>query len=900
MINLKTIILHAAVLFFTISSISAQVATGGSYSLEQTVIANGGGSSSSTGYSIDMTFAQTLAGGSMLGSPYDMKSGFWWGASIPTTTSVASSANPSVFGQNVTFTATVSPIPSGGTVTFVVDGNPLCAAVAVDGMGQSACSTSSLSIAGSPHSVVADYSGSSPYLASSGTLAGGQVVNKSPTTTTVASNNNPSVFGENVSFTATVVAAAPGAGTPSGTVTFNIDGNLYCVGTPLTAGVSDPCTLAGLPALPAGNRVVVAIYNGDANFLTSAGTLAGGQVVGQAATTIAITGDTPDPTIIGQAYTVSWLVSVTAPGAGTPTGTVTVSDGTDECSAPVGDGSCSLTSTTMGTKTLVAIYAGDANFAGSVSPGVSHVVNLQISGTVRNGTTLAPMAGVTVLLYQEPSSTPFDSAVTNASGVYAFQGQFTGSVGVQPSPIYPPYYEPSGRFYTLAGANISGADFLWYATLGDFPRKLSFPTQYIEPGAAGSMPVMLNSLGNEGLVSLSFTYDINPFAQAPTVVCGANAPGCMITLDNSVFGTVGVTIVPDGGVFTRPDGTPARGPEAAGPNEIARIDFQTVATGLPSTDFTIGNVPTPGIVLETGTNNLLLAHVLLPMRVVFVQGIEGDVSGRNAGNGVVDAADVVTVRRFVAGLESPVATHNEFQRVDTAPATTKGNGVIDATDVIQVRRYGAGLDAPQSAGGPGAALPPPPPAPAEQPEAATEDGRAMTLGTVNAVTGSRVTVPVEVVTDGDELAMSFTVRYDDTRLANPAVSLSDGPRNGVTLTVGTEQPGLIRILIDANTYFGKTAKDGTSLVDITFDVLRTSPSGDTEVEITDLVTSDADARELKTRATSGRVSIAGPNPFDPKGGKLTRRPVPPEEFDIIGEVTRRSSFIILRPRSERP
>ncbi len=45
---------------------------------------------------------------------------------IPTITTVISSVNPSAYGQTVTFTATVSAIPSignpTGTVTFYADG----------------------------------------------------------------------------------------------------------------------------------------------------------------------------------------------------------------------------------------------------------------------------------------------------------------------------------------------------------------------------------------------------------------------------------------------------------------------------------------------------------------------------------------------------------------------------------------------------------------------------------------------------------------------------------------------------------------------------------------------------------------------------------------------------------
>ena len=69
-----------------------------------------------------------------------------------------------------------------------------------------------------------------------------------------------------------------------------------------------------------------------------------------------------------------WGVSVQGPGAGTPTGTVTVTGGS-ECTADVSAGQCDVTSTEAGLKTLIATYNGDANFNSNVSGGVSHTVN---------------------------------------------------------------------------------------------------------------------------------------------------------------------------------------------------------------------------------------------------------------------------------------------------------------------------------------------------------------------------------------------------------------------------------------------------------------------------------------------------------------------------------------------
>jgi hypothetical protein len=84
-------------------------------------------------------------------------------------------------------------------------------------------------------------------------------------------------------------------------------------------------------------------------------------------------------------YTVTFAVSANAPATGTPTGTVTVTDGTGaSCTATVAQGSCTLTSTTAGTKMVSATYNGDANFNPSTSAGFQHVVS-GVQGPVGDG-----------------------------------------------------------------------------------------------------------------------------------------------------------------------------------------------------------------------------------------------------------------------------------------------------------------------------------------------------------------------------------------------------------------------------------------------------------------------------------------------------------------------------------
>lgn len=78
------------VVLFTSVDLHAQVASGSSYTLEQTVIAGGGGTSAAgTGYRIDGTIGQPLAGATSTNIPFTVQSGFWTAAAlVPTASTV--------------------------------------------------------------------------------------------------------------------------------------------------------------------------------------------------------------------------------------------------------------------------------------------------------------------------------------------------------------------------------------------------------------------------------------------------------------------------------------------------------------------------------------------------------------------------------------------------------------------------------------------------------------------------------------------------------------------------------------------------------------------------------------------------------------------------------------------
>jgi uncharacterized protein (TIGR03437 family) len=217
-----------------------------------------------------------------------------------TTTTVTSSANPSVLGQSLIFTAAVSPSGATGTVTFF-DGSTTLGSGTLNN-GTATFTTSSLS-AGN-HSIVATYNGDNTYGRSSATGTQTVIVKRS-TTTTVTSSANPSVPGQSVIFTASVssltsVSISPLA--PTGTVTFFDGTSTLGVGTlargKALCGVDNSCVTSGLGA---GSHSIKATYNGDSIYASSSGTVS--QVV---TVTASVTLASEKPRDGGWVCTESW------------------------------------------------------------------------------------------------------------------------------------------------------------------------------------------------------------------------------------------------------------------------------------------------------------------------------------------------------------------------------------------------------------------------------------------------------------------------------------------------------------------------------------------------------------------------------------------------------------------
>ena len=171
----------------------------------------------------------------------------------------------------MTFTAVVTPTGQQGTptgtVTFKIDGQaqapvPLSVVGGAD-LAQFVAST----LTRGQHSVVASYSGDSSFGSSTVLTTLIQRVNPPGSTTTLASSAIPSKVGDSVTFTATVTAGS-GTFTPSGEVTFSIDGRTE---PPVSIQLVDGHDQASfsISTLSAGQHSINATYDGGSMFAES-------------------------------------------------------------------------------------------------------------------------------------------------------------------------------------------------------------------------------------------------------------------------------------------------------------------------------------------------------------------------------------------------------------------------------------------------------------------------------------------------------------------------------------------------------------------------------------------------------------------------------------------------------
>ena len=290
---------------------------------------------------------------------------------------LTSSPNPSIYGQSVTFTATV---PSGvtGTVQFV-DGTTVLGTATITG---TTATYTTNSLTPGTHPVTAVYSGDANYNPATSAVDN-QVVNQETTTTTVSSSLNPSPFMQSVTFTATVVQTS-GPAQPTGTVQFSVDG--VAVGGPVT--LSGGTAAFSISTLAVGVHTVTAVYTPDtSDFMGSNGSI--GQRVGAVAASATTLSVAPATVMYGDTATLTAVVSPSF-----ATGTVSFYEGTTLLGTASLDNTATavlpISTLNAGVHTIVAKYNGDPGVPANTSNTV------QLTVTQRTAPGGGPAITVTV------------------------------------------------------------------------------------------------------------------------------------------------------------------------------------------------------------------------------------------------------------------------------------------------------------------------------------------------------------------------------------------------------------------------------------------------------------------------------------------------------------------------
>ena len=268
----------------------------------------------------------------------------------------------------------VTPEPAGtptGSVTFSIDGTPQTPSQLHVVDGQVVATFSPSALAPGPHTIVASYGGDNAY---SGSTSNTTIVIVNATSTQLSSSANPASPGQSVTFTA--IVSPPVAGTPTGSVTFAIDGKPQNPVRLMVVNGHDEATLS-TSAIAIGNHSVTAAYSGDSQFAGSTSNSLVQSIIMQVPSGTRLSA-TPSPAAFGQ--TVQLMAAISSTG-GTPTGSVIFSiDGQPQPTVPlslVNGKSVAILNTSslsVGNHFVTAFYSGSSTFAGSVSNPVNVAV----------------------------------------------------------------------------------------------------------------------------------------------------------------------------------------------------------------------------------------------------------------------------------------------------------------------------------------------------------------------------------------------------------------------------------------------------------------------------------------------------------------------------------------------
>jgi uncharacterized protein (TIGR03437 family) len=348
------------------------------------------------------------------------------GAGTATTIS-ASPASPSVWGQPVTLTATVTvntPATGSptGSVQFIDGAATVIGSQALPASAPFTVSITTAALSVGNHSITAKYLGDTQFASSTSSTPVVYTVDKAGTgVTTVINTLGSGVFGTAMTFATTLSISSPGAGTPVGTITFKDGAN--SIGTAnVNAGASTYYVTTS--SLSVGNHTIFATYNGDGDFLTSSTGIGLSVTITKATLAVSITSPTVNALPIGGSIyygqPITFVATLTGVNSTPASGTVNIVDNAAPadtiCSAVVTAGAGATATATCSTTATTANYLGWGNHTLTISGlGTDPNYNLPAVGTNTYSFAVAKAATTTTLTANPAAAAPGTSVTFTAT-----------------------------------------------------------------------------------------------------------------------------------------------------------------------------------------------------------------------------------------------------------------------------------------------------------------------------------------------------------------------------------------------------------------------------------------------------------------------------------------------------
>jgi hypothetical protein len=476
--------------------------------------------------------------------------------------------------------------------------------------------------------------------------------------------------GQPFTVSATITPAVTVCGQPDGTMTvFGNNGAYWCSYDTASASSCNITASAGQI------RFYASFAPTDTtNFQSGTSTANTNVTVAGNSVSVAVASIVPEPSTVGQPYSVQVAVTPVAPATAIPTGTVSVtgSDGAN-CTFTLPATSCSLTSGNAGPVTVTANYYGDVSYSQTSSPPVTHYVGAVLAPTISGFTPTSGTVGTQVTISGS------DLYVSGGPSTVAFNGAAAAVISSSPTQLIATV--PSGATsgpvsVTSNGQTARSSTSFNVVSPGTNPVTLAISSASPEPSIVNqSYSVQITVTGTSG-------------TPTGTVLVGDQNSECVVTLPatactlsgDPTVGEVSLSATYSGDANYQATTVSAEHiVNPATPTEMCGLDPWATPNDPPGfvpVNQLSGIVYTPGIAQDIIGNGNLSVTIASPSPSATVSDTAVDVAGTFVGptntgitvNGVVAAT--VNGQFLASGVPLTAGTNTLTITATTLPGAT--------------------------------------------------------------------------------------------------------------------------------------------------------------------------------------------------------------------------------------